>query len=78
LKVRDEEQRRLARHLHDSTGQTLAVLAMNLHRLEGEAQKLNASLAKTAAESAALAKEVSDSVRTVSYLQFFLRMFLWV
>jgi signal transduction histidine kinase len=68
LKVRDEEQRRLARHLHDSTGQTLAVLAMNLHRLEGEAQRLNASLAKTAAESAALAKEVSDSVRTVSYL----------
>jgi signal transduction histidine kinase len=68
LKVRDEEQRRLARHLHDSTGQTLAVLAMNLHRLEGEAQKLSAGLAKTAAESAALAKEVSDSVRTVSYL----------
>jgi signal transduction histidine kinase len=68
LKVRDEEQRRLARHLHDSTGQTLALLTMNLHRLEGEAQKLSASVAKTAAESAALAKEVSDSVRTVSYL----------
>jgi signal transduction histidine kinase len=68
LKVRDEEQRRIARHLHDSTGQTLAVLTMNLHRLEREAQKLSASVAKTAAESAALAKEVSDSVRTVSYL----------
>ena len=68
LKVRDEEQRRLARHLHDSTGQTLAVLMMNLHRLEREAQKLSTSVAKTAAESSALAKEVSDSVRTVSYL----------
>ena len=68
LKVRDEEQRRLARHLHDSTGQTLAVLMMNLHCLEREAQKLSTSVAKTAAESSALAKEVSDSVRTVSYL----------
>jgi len=68
LKVRDEEQRRIARHLHDSTGQTLAVLTMNLHRLEREAQELSVSLARTAAESAALAKEVSDNVRTVSYL----------
>jgi signal transduction histidine kinase len=68
LKVRDEEQRRIARHLHDSTGQTLAVLTMNLHRLERDAQKLSASVAKTAAESATLAQEVSDSVRTVSYL----------
>jgi signal transduction histidine kinase len=68
LKVRDEEQRRIARHLHDSTGQTLAVLTMKLNRLERDAQKLSADVAKTAAESAALAKEVSDSVRTVSYL----------
>jgi signal transduction histidine kinase len=68
LKVRDEEQRRLARHLHDSTGQALAALTMNLYRLEREAQKLSASVAKTAAESAALAKEVSENVRTVSYL----------
>jgi signal transduction histidine kinase len=68
LRVRDEEQRKLARHLHDSTGQTLAALIMNLARLERETLKLSASVAKTAAESAALAREVSDSVRTVSYL----------
>jgi signal transduction histidine kinase len=68
LRVRDEEQRRIARHLHDSTGQTLAALLMNLHQLEREAQELSASVAKTAAESATLAREVSDSVRTVSYL----------
>jgi signal transduction histidine kinase len=68
LRVRDEEQRKLARHLHDSTGQTLAALIMNLARLERETFKLSASVAKTAAESAALAREVSDSVRTVSYL----------
>ena len=68
LRVRDEEQRRIARHLHDSTGQTLAALTMNLQRLEKEAEKLSASVAKMAADSAALAKEVSDSVRTVSYL----------
>jgi signal transduction histidine kinase len=68
LRVRDEEQRKLARHLHDSTGQTLAALTMNLARLEREALKLSASVAETAAESAALAREVSDNVRTVSYL----------
>jgi signal transduction histidine kinase len=68
LRVRDEEQRKLARHLHDSTGQTLTALTMNLARLEREALKLSASVAKSAAESAALAREVSDSVRTVSYL----------
>src|ERR1035438_5201040 len=68
LRVRDEEQRKLARHLHDSTGQTLAALIMNLARLERETLKLNTSVAERASESAALAKEVSDSVRTVSYL----------
>jgi signal transduction histidine kinase len=68
LRVRDDEQRKLARHLHDSTGQTLAALTMNLARLEREAHKLSASFAKTASESAELAREVSDSVRTVSYL----------
>ncbi|HXN63890.1 MAG TPA: sensor histidine kinase [Candidatus Acidoferrales bacterium] len=68
LKVRDEEQRRIARHLHDSTAQTLAALTLNLQRLEKDAKKLSASVAKMAADSAVLAKEVSDSVRTVSYL----------
>jgi signal transduction histidine kinase len=68
LRVRDEEQRKLARHLHDSTGQTLAALIMNLARLERETLKFSASVAERASESAALAKEVSDSVRTVSYL----------
>src|SRR3984893_5412156 len=68
LRVRDEEQRKLARHLHDSPGQTLAALIMNLARLERETLKLSASVAKTAAESAALAREASGSVRTVSYL----------
>jgi signal transduction histidine kinase len=68
LKVRDEEQRKLARHLHDSTGQTLAALIMNLACLERETCKFSVSVAQRAAESAALAKEVSDSVRTVSYL----------
>jgi signal transduction histidine kinase len=68
LKVRDQEQRRIARHLHDSTGQTILVLTMNLRRLEREAQGLSTSVVQTAAESASLAKEISDSVRTVSYL----------
>ena len=34
LKVQDEERRRVARDLHDSTGQTLTALKMSLAVLE--------------------------------------------
>jgi signal transduction histidine kinase len=36
LRARDEEQRKLARRLHDRTGQTLGALVINLARLERE------------------------------------------
>jgi signal transduction histidine kinase len=68
LRVQDEERRRIARDLHDSTGQTLALLSMNLSALETEARKLSPELAQAISENTAIAKQVSDELRTMSYL----------
>ncbi len=68
LQVQDEERRRVARDLHDSTGQSLAALLLALSPLAKR-------LAPTAPEIAAqldrvteLARTVADEVRTTSYL----------
>ena len=53
LRVQDEERRRIARDLHDSTGQTLALLSMNLSALETEAEKLDPALARAISENTA-------------------------
>jgi signal transduction histidine kinase len=67
LHFQDEERRRIARELHDSVGQTLAALSMNLSSVGADIQRLT----KTAAvvtESDALVKEMTTSIRTISYL----------
>jgi signal transduction histidine kinase len=68
LRVQDEERRRIARDLHDSTGQTLALLSMNLSALETEAEKLDPALARAISENTAIANQVSGELRTMSYL----------
>ena len=47
LLIQDEERRHIARELHDSAGQTLAALGMNLARLAEDAKHDPAQLAKT-------------------------------
>jgi signal transduction histidine kinase len=67
LQSQDEERRRLARELHDSVGQLLAGLSMNLANVRGEIERLH----KTAAaltDSEAIVQEMSQEVRTISHL----------
>jgi signal transduction histidine kinase len=67
LKVQDEERRKLARDLHDSTGQTLAALKMTVSFLQNNC-KDDAKMTDLTAELAVLADQASDEVRTMSYL----------
>jgi len=67
LKVQDEEKRKLSRDLHDSTGQTLAALKINISFLE-EHCKQNPSTMLLASGVAALADQAIEEIRTMSYL----------
>jgi signal transduction histidine kinase len=67
MKVQDEERRKIARELHDSTAQLLAVLNMNLDRLRA-AEGLAPSTQQIIADSADLTAELTSHIRTVAYL----------
>lgn len=67
LRIQDEERRRIARNLHDSAGQTLVVLALNLSRLE-EVLDPQSPPGRILADCQTLLKDVTREVRTVSYL----------
>ena len=67
LKVQDEERRKLARDLHDSTGQTLAALKISVSFLE-ENHKQDPSTMALISEVAALADQAIGEIRTMSYL----------
>ena len=67
LHFQDEERRRIARELHDSVGQTLAALSMNLSSAGADIQRLTKTAAAIA-DSEALVKEMTTDIRTISYL----------
>ena len=62
----DEERRRLARELHDSTAQSLAALEINLSALTSASDPAEAR--RLAGEAAAISRQVCDELRTMSYL----------
>ena len=68
LKTQDEERRRIARELHDSAGQILAALSMNLTPLASENGKLPPGAVKAIKESVGFVKELSNQLRTISHL----------
>jgi PAS domain S-box-containing protein len=67
LKTQDDERRRIARELHDSAGQLITVLGMNL---AGIAQRVgqNPSLSETVEDTQNLVQQLSREIRTTSYL----------
>jgi PAS domain S-box-containing protein len=67
-RMQDEERRRIARELHDSVGQLLAAIGMNISTLKTEAHKLNPETAKLVYENEGLVNQMSEEIRTISHL----------
>jgi PAS domain S-box-containing protein len=68
LQIQDEERRRIARELHDSVGQMLAAVNMNLALANEEAQALSPTAAKALTETGNLLGQISSEIRTISHL----------
>lgn len=67
LTIRDEERRRWARELHDSVGQLLVGVTMNLSLLERQLAPTPAKM-KFLGECSRLTAEALREIRTISYL----------
>src|ERR1700735_2425941 len=67
LKVQDEERRKLARDLHDSTGQTLTALKISVSLLQEDCKAEPARLA-ILSDVVQLADQAIEEIRTMSYL----------
>jgi len=68
LSLQDQERRRIARELHDSTGQNLTALQMNLSMLDVSIESDDAQLRELIDESRALCDQCCAEIRTISYL----------
>jgi signal transduction histidine kinase len=66
--MRDEERRQIARELHDSVGQLLAALSMNLVAVQRQADKLDSAGARAVSENGAMVEQISREIRTISHL----------
>ena len=67
-RMQDEERRHIARELHDSAGQTLAVLGMNLSSLVRAAREKVSEISQPAEEIRDLVEQLTKEIRTTSYL----------
>jgi PAS domain S-box-containing protein len=68
LRLQDEERRKIARDLHDSTGQDLVALATTLSQLHDAIPASGRKLRKLANQCQGLADRCIREVRTLSYL----------
>ena len=68
LRLQDEARRKIARDLHDSTGQDLAALAMMLDQLRDSVPPGERKSRKLLSECKALADQCVREVRTLSYV----------
>jgi PAS domain S-box-containing protein len=70
LQLQDEERRRIARELHDSTGQSLAALVIHLSAVSAKIADVDPSAAELLREAILLSQKASDETRTLSYLLY--------
>ena len=68
LRAQDEERRRISRELHDSIGQGLALLCFDLDRMRETLDPHHSELAQSLSERVKLAQNLSEEVRTISYM----------
>jgi signal transduction histidine kinase len=66
MHLQDEERRRFARDLHDSVGQLLSVVGMNLAAFQDE--KLSAQATELLDDSQRLLEQITGEIRTISHL----------
>jgi len=68
MRMQDDERRRLARELHDSIGQILAALAMNIGVVKAQSHNLDLAGETALLENSRLVQQASNEIRTISYL----------
>ena len=68
LQLQDEERRRIARDLHDITGQEVALLSMTLDRVAQLVASERAEVKERLAESREIVRKMAEEIRTLSYL----------
>jgi PAS domain S-box-containing protein len=70
LRTQDEERKRIGRDLHDSLGQFLAVLKMNLDSLALRPEMKESEAGEQLARCVTLSEESIKEMRTISYLLY--------
>lgn len=68
LRLQDEERRRISRELHDSVGQILAAISMNIAKVKREKEKLSPAAQRSVEENTNLVEQASTEIRTMAYL----------
>lgn len=68
LQMQDEERRRIARELHDSIGQLLAAMSMNMAVVERDLDKLSPEGKKAFEENRSFVQQILRGIRTISHL----------
>jgi len=68
LQLQDEERRRIARDLHDTTGQKIAALSMSLDRVARLLDSHKPERKEALDEGREIVKMIGEEIRTLSYL----------
>jgi signal transduction histidine kinase len=66
--LQDDERRRLARELHDTTAQTIAAMIMDLGVVSRSTERLSSEARTALSDCISLARESLQEIRTFSYL----------